>query len=47
VRTRLNIQATGLDVKTMPEPGKLIDSTLGYDIREGKHLLTRGKVGVN
>jgi hypothetical protein len=33
--------AGGLDAKTMPEPGKLIDSTLGYYIREGKHSMTR------
>jgi hypothetical protein len=25
----------------MPEPGKLIDSTLGYYIRPGKHSMTR------
>jgi hypothetical protein len=33
--------AGGLDAKAMPEPGKLIDSTLGYYIREGKHSMTR------
>src|SRR5262249_34196900 len=31
----------GLAAKTMPEPGKLIDSTLGYYIRPGKHSMTR------
>jgi hypothetical protein len=32
--------AGGLDAKEMPEPGKLIDSTLGYYIRPGKHSMT-------
>ncbi len=32
--------AGGLDAKTMPEVGKLIDSKLGYYIREGKHSMT-------
>jgi dienelactone hydrolase len=32
----------GLEAKTMPEPdGKLIDSTLGYWIRTGKHSMTK------
>ena len=30
----------GLKVKSMPEPGKLIDSKLGYYIRPGKHSMT-------
>jgi hypothetical protein len=34
--------AEGLQAKEMPEPGRLIDSTLGYYIREGKHSMTRG-----
>jgi len=29
--------AGGMDAKTMPETGKLVDSTLGYFIRAGKH----------
>ncbi|HZT80758.1 MAG TPA: acetylxylan esterase, partial [Gemmataceae bacterium] len=33
--------AGGLGVKNMPEPGKLIDSTLGYYIRPGKHSMTK------
>jgi hypothetical protein len=33
--------AGGLDAKEMPEPGKLVDSTLGYYIRPGKHSMTR------
>lgn len=33
--------AGGLDAKQMPEPGKLIDSTLGYYIRPGKHSMTK------
>ena len=33
--------AGGLDAKEMPEPGKLIDSTLGYYIRPGKHSMTK------
>ena len=33
--------AGGLEAKMMPELGKLIDSTLGYYIREGKHSMTR------
>jgi hypothetical protein len=36
------LKAGGLDAKTPPEPGKLIDSTLGYYIRPGKHSMTRG-----
>jgi hypothetical protein len=26
----------------MPEPGKLADSQLGYDIRPGEHSMTKG-----
>src|SRR5262249_53476271 len=33
--------AGGLDAKTRPEIGKLVDSTLGYFIRLGKHSMTR------
>ncbi|MCY3024301.1 MAG: acetylxylan esterase [Planctomycetota bacterium] len=33
--------AGGLEAKAMPEPGKLVDSTLGYFIRPGKHSMTR------
>lgn len=33
--------AGGLDAKEMPKPGMLIDSTLGYYIREGKHSMTK------
>jgi len=33
--------AGGLGAKTMPEPGKLVDSTLGYFIRPGKHSMSR------
>ena len=33
--------AGGLDAKQMPENGKLVDSTLGYYIRPGKHSMTR------
>jgi hypothetical protein len=33
--------AGGLEAKQMPEPGKLIDSTLGYYIRPGKHSMTK------
>ena len=32
----------GLDAETMPEPGKLIASTLGYYIRPGVHSMTTG-----
>lgn len=32
----------GLGAKTMPEPGQLVDSTLGYYIRPGKHSMTAG-----
>ena len=35
------LKAGGLDADHMPEPGKLIDSKLGYFIREGKHSMTR------
>jgi hypothetical protein len=31
----------GLEVKSMPEPGKLIASKLGYYIRPGKHSMTK------
>jgi len=33
--------AGGLEVKQMPETGKLVDSTLGYYIRPGKHSMTK------
>jgi hypothetical protein len=33
--------AGGLEAQRMPEPGKLIDSTLGYYIRPGKHSMTK------
>ena len=33
--------AGGLDAREMPEPGKLVDSTLGYFIRPGKHSMTK------
>ena len=33
--------AGGLDAKSRPELGKLVDSTLGYFIRAGKHSMTR------
>jgi hypothetical protein len=33
--------AGGLDAKEMPEPGRLIDSTLGYYIRPGTHSMTK------
>ena len=32
----------GLGAKQMPEPGKLLDSRLGYYIRPGKHSMTAG-----
>jgi hypothetical protein len=32
--------AGGLDAKAMPETGKLLDSTLGYFIRPGKHSMS-------
>jgi hypothetical protein len=35
------LDAGGLEAKRMPEPGKLIDSKLGYYIRAGKHSMTR------
>jgi hypothetical protein len=34
--------AGGLEAKKMPEPGKLIDSKLGYYIRPGEHSMTKG-----
>jgi hypothetical protein len=33
--------AGGLEARRMPEPGRLIDSTLGYYIRPGKHSMTK------
>ena len=30
-----------LDAKSMPQPGKLVNSRLGYYIRPGKHSMTR------
>ena len=33
--------AGGLNAKEMPEPGKLVDSTLGYFIRPGKHSMSK------
>jgi hypothetical protein len=33
--------AGGLDARRMPEPGRLVDSRLGYFIRPGKHSMTR------
>jgi hypothetical protein len=33
--------AGGLEAKEMPETGKLVDSTLGYYIRPGKHSMTK------
>jgi len=35
------LQAGGLDATQMPEVGKLVDSTLGYYIRPGKHSMTK------
>lgn len=35
------LNAGGLDAKSVPESGKLIDSKLGYYIRPGKHSMTR------
>jgi hypothetical protein len=32
----------GLGADTRPQPGKLIDTMLGYYIRDGKHSMTRG-----
>jgi hypothetical protein len=34
--------AGGLGAKEMPEPGRLIDGTLGYYIRPGTHSMTKG-----
>jgi (4-O-methyl)-D-glucuronate---lignin esterase len=34
--------AGGLDAERMPEPGRLVDSMLGYYIRPGVHSMTRG-----
>jgi hypothetical protein len=31
----------GLAAERMPEPGRLVDSRLGYFIRSGKHSMTR------
>ena len=36
------LDAGGLEAAEMPEPGKLVSSTLGYYIREGKHSMTTG-----
>lgn len=36
------LRAGGLDAQTMPEPGRLVASTLGYYIRPGKHSMTQG-----
>lgn len=33
--------AEGLEAQSMPEPGQLINSNLGYFIREGQHSMTR------
>ena len=33
------LDAGGLDADRMPQPGKLIDSKLGYYIRPGKHSM--------
>ena len=33
--------AGGLEAKQMPEPGRLVDSNLGYYIRPGKHSMAR------
>ncbi len=35
------LDAGGLDAQSMPEPGKLVDSKLGYYIRPGKHSMTK------
>lgn len=35
------LKAGGLAAEKMPDPGKLIESKLGYFIREGKHSMTR------
>ena len=35
------LNAGGLEAKQMPPPGKLIDSSLGYYIRPGKHSMTK------
>lgn len=36
------LDAGGLEAKQMPQPGKLIDSKLGFYIRPGKHSMTKG-----
>jgi hypothetical protein len=36
------VGAGGLEAKQMPEVGHLVDSTLGYYIRPGKHSMTAG-----
>ena len=36
------LNAGGLEATQAPEPGRLIDSTLGYYIRPGKHSMTKG-----
>ena len=35
------LKAGGLEATQMPEPGKLIDSKLGFYIRPGKHSMTK------
>jgi hypothetical protein len=35
------LNAGGLEAQAMPEPKKLVSSTLGYFIRPGKHSMTR------
>jgi dienelactone hydrolase len=35
------LDAESLNVKRMPEPGKLVDSKLGYYLRAGKHSMTK------
>jgi hypothetical protein len=32
--------AGGLEAEAMPPPGQLVDSTLGYFIRPGKHSMS-------
>jgi hypothetical protein len=36
------LDAGGLDAKRMPAPNRLVNSTLGYYIRPGKHSMTTG-----
>jgi hypothetical protein len=35
------LKAGGLEAKERPQPGQLVDSTLGYFIRPGEHSMTR------